>query len=220
MNGDTLWEDDEFADKYSRLPPDQRSSVHRFVDEMLRKRQPLDWRRLAETWPNIWEVVADEMDGFEFEDLVAMLLSLQGVQYAPSLRRTADKGVDLFRVTADGNETIIECKLRRNKDVGPGIVHSLAGACDRHGLSHGRIYTNRGFTRESRIARDEIGAASSVQIELFNGGDLHEILRRPEGERLLALLKTPNLRGLQDTLRRTGRGDLYIRNRTGGQLEF
>lgn len=220
MNTDALWDDDEFADKYSRLTPDQRSSVHRFVDEMLKQRRPLDWHRLARTWPNIWEVVADEMDGFEFEDLVAILLSLQGVEYAPSLRRTADKGVDLFRVSANGNETIIECKLRRSKDVGPGIVHSLAGACDRHGLNHGRIYTNRDFTREARTARDEISAASSVQIQLFNGRDLHGILRSPEGERFLNLLKTPNLRGLQEMLRRTGRGDLYIRNRTNTQLEF
>ncbi len=187
---------------------------------MLRERKPFDWHRLAHNWPNIWDVVAEEMDGFEFEDLVAMLLSLQGAQYAPSLKRTADTGVDLFRVTAEGNQTIIECKLRRSKDVGPGIVHSLAGACDRHGLSHGRIYTNRGFTREARTARDEINAASSVKIELFNGSDLYEILKCPEGERFLDLLKTPNLRGLQKMLRRTGRGDLYIRNRTSGELEF
>jgi len=139
MTDNTLWEDDEFAAKYGRLTPDQRSSVHRFVDKMLREKKRFDWRRLAETWPTIWDVVAEEMDGFEFEDLVAILLSLQGVEYAPNLRRTADKGVDLFRVTAQGAETIIDCKLRTGKDVGSPVVHSLAGACDRHGLTHGRI---------------------------------------------------------------------------------
>jgi len=219
VSSDTLW-DDDLAAKYRRLTPGQRMSVHRLVDEMLTKRKPFDWRRLAEPWPNIWELVAYEMDGFEFEDLVAALLSLQGVDYAPNLRRTADKGVDLFRVTADGRETIIECKLRRSKDVGPGVVHSLAGACDRHGLKSGRIYTNRGFTRQARTAAAEIRASSSVRIELFNGTALHEILTSPEGDRFLALLKTPNLHGLQDMLRVTGRGDLYIRNRTRDQFAF
>ncbi len=215
-----LWEDDEFAEKYNRLTPDQRNSVHRFVDQMLTKKEPFDWRRLAETWPNIWDVVAEEMNGFEFEDLVAIFLSLQGVEYAPNLKRTADKGVDLFRVTADGNETIIECKLRRSKDVGPGVVHSLAGACDRHGLTCGRIYTNRDFTREARTACAEIRASSSVQVGLFNGAALHNIVSSPDGDRFLALLKTPNLNGLQEMLRATGRGDLYIRNRTSDQFEF
>ena len=104
--------------------------------------------------------------------------------------------------------------------MGVGVVETLAGVCDRHGLTSGRIYTNRDFTREARIARDEIESRSAVSIELFNRSALYEILTGAEGDRFLALLRTPNLRGLQDMLRATGRGDLYIRNRTTAQLQF
>jgi hypothetical protein len=160
------------------------------------------------------------MDGFDFEDFVAILLALEGVSYAPNLRRTADKGVDLFRITAHGVETIIECKLRRKRDVGSPVVQSLAGACDRHGITHGRVYTNRDFTPQAKVACAEIRESSSVRIELVNQKTLDGILRGPRGEEFLTLLRTPNLLGLQDKLRATGRGDQYVRSRTIAQLPF
>lgn len=221
MTNDTLWPDDDFAAKYQQLTHEQRARVHRLVDDMLAARRRFNWCRLAAAWPNrVWDVVAEEMDGFDFEDFVAILLALEGVSYAPNLRRTADKGVDLFRITAHGVETIIECKLRRKRDVGSPVVQSLAGACDRHGITHGRVYTNRDFTPQAKVACAEIRESSSVRIELVNQKTLDGILRGPRGEEFLTLLRTPNLLGLQDKLRATGRGDQYVRSRTIAQLPF
>ncbi|MGD9498825.1 MAG: restriction endonuclease [Armatimonadota bacterium] len=221
MTNDMLWPDDDFPAKYQQLTHEQRARVHRLVDDMLAARRRFDWCRLAAAWPNrVWDVVAEEMDGFDFEDFVAILLALEGVSYAPNLRRTADKGVDLFRITAHGVETIIECKLRRKRDVGSPVVQSLAGACDRHGIPHGRIYTNRDFTSEAKAACAEIHEASSLHIDLVNQTQLDQTLKGPRGEELRALLRTPNLSGLQDMLRGTGRSEQYVRNRTMGQLKF
>ena len=218
MANDTLWRDDGFITKYQQLSHEQRTRVHRLVDDMLADRHRFDWRRLAETWPNIWDVVAHEMDGLDFEDLVAMILAAEDFTYAPNLRRSADRGVDLFRVMRDDAETIIECKLRRAKPVGAPVVRQLAGACDQHGVRCARIYTNRTFTPEAKLACAEISRSSAIAVELFDGAALHRTLCGPGGAKLRRVLESDNLHGLQEMLRATGRSDLYIRRRTPSEL--
>lgn len=208
-----LSDKDDFLRNYDRLTASQKESVAKHVMGLLAKKSRFDWKRLAATWPAIWDVVAQEMHGFDFEDLVAVVLAKHGYEYAANLRKTRDEGVDLFRRDRDGKAYIIECKLRGRRDVGPREVRSLTGACDQHGVRRGKIVTNRDFTDRAKKTCDDLRAKNKVDIELIDYRALDRMLRSEECAPLRRFFARPNLKGLQDLLRDSHRTEVYVQKR-------
>lgn len=206
------WDEEQLLHAYTGLSDDHKNAVQAYIHRLATPRPRFEWSRLARAWPNIWDVVAD-MDGLDFEDFVAILCSQKGYQYAPNLRRRRDQGVDLFRLHRGGTEAIIECKLRRKYDVGSPVVRSLAGACAEHGVAYGMVFTNREFTRDAKQTRDRLDAEAGPRIRLVDYREIDGWIKSKGLRPLKRLFADPNLAGLQDLLRASGRTQQYVQAR-------
>jgi hypothetical protein len=115
----------------------------------------------------------DNLTGFEFEDLITLLLTKMGLQVHETTR-ASDGGVDVIAISEEiitGGKYIIQCK-RLASNVGEPIIRDLFGALHHNQASKAILITNSDFTNNAKkFAEDK-------PIELIDGEKLALLLKK------------------------------------------
>ena len=116
------------------------------------------------------------MDPFQFEYLVAELLTKIGYEKVEVTRRSGDKGIDVVgNLTVGGLtdvKTVIQAKeYKKGNNISGKYITQLRGSAevDQRGL----IITTSDFTKD---ALDEARATNKMPVALVNGTKLIELL--------------------------------------------
>lgn len=117
----------------------------------------------------------NQMDGYQFEDLVEKLIQKMGF-ITKDRSRGGDGGIDIFAVNTEpileGNY-IIQCK-RYSKPIAVSIVRDLYGVVHAKNANKGILITNSTFTQPSK------DFAKGKQLELIDGEKLVRLLVQNE----------------------------------------
>jgi restriction system protein len=96
-----------------------------------------------------------EIDWYQFEKLVARLLSHEGYEVTRSGGAKADGGVDLVAEKA-GAKVIVQCKHWQNWKVKEGTIREMIGTLKLHGGNRLSLYTlNPSTNPAGQLARDQ-----------------------------------------------------------------
>lgn len=112
----------------------------------------------------------------EFEALVSEAFRLQGFRVEETGGKGPDGGVDLV-LTRDGETHLVQCKHWRAEKVGVQVVRELYGVMAATGAEGGYVVTSGRFTD------DATEFASGRNVELLDGDDLAEMIRRADAAR-------------------------------------
>jgi restriction system protein len=119
----------------------------------------------------------DELDGYQFEDLVAKIMKKQGYRNIQVTNRSGDFGKDIIMEDSLENIVIIECKHQKN--VGRPVIQKLQGAMQHEEKMkpnrniYGIVVTSGSFSREAI----KYGEDFQQNIELIDGRKLSEICK-------------------------------------------
>ncbi len=113
------------------------------------------------------------IDWFQFEKLVALLLTKKGYAVERRGGAKADDGVDLI-LERDGVRTAVQCKHWQAWRVGVKTVRELRGAMAGEGFSKGMLIAMKGFTV------DAIQKATEYGIELRDESDVVRLLEESD----------------------------------------
>ena len=112
----------------------------------------------------------DDMDGWEFEEYIAKLLSRDGYIHVEVTRGSGDQGVDVL-AQRDGVSYAVQCKHYTGKIPNKAVQEAYAGAkfyrCDVP-----VVLTNSYFSPSALELGDEIG------VELWDRDELLKLARR------------------------------------------
>lgn len=118
--------------------------------------------------------ILDEVDGFEFEEVMCSVFRNLGYEDVEQSRKTADKGRDITMIDpsgpGDGEAVIVECK--HTDTVGRPVVQKLDSAVktyDYAGPKRGMIATT------GRLTNPAIEYADQVGIDIFDGQRIREV---------------------------------------------
>ena len=120
----------------------------------------------------------DELDGYQFEDLVAKIMIKQGYRNVQVTNRSGDFGKDIIMEDSRENIFIIECKHQKN--VGRPVIQKLQGAMQHEENMkpnrnvYGIIVTSGSFSK----AALNYGKELQQNIELIDGINLREICKK------------------------------------------
>ena len=120
----------------------------------------------------------DELDGYQFEDLVAKIMKKQGYRNIQVTNRSGDFGKDIIMEDSRDNIFIIECKHQKN--VGRPVIQKLQGAMQHEEKMKpnrnicGIVVTSGLFSKEAM----NYGEDFQQNIELIDGRKLKEICKR------------------------------------------
>lgn len=117
--------------------------------------------------------VLDGMSWQQFEKLVGEGFRLQGYRVAETGGGGADGGVDLV-LTKGSEKSLVQCKQWRAFKVGVDVVRELYGVMAAHGATGGFVVTSGRFTD------DAAAFAKGRNIQLWDGAQLHALIRRAE----------------------------------------
>ena len=116
-----------------------------------------------------------EMDPYQFEDLVRRLLEEMGYEKVQTTAPANDKGVDVIgdiEVGITAVREVIQVKRHRNNIQRP-VLDALRGSLHRFGAVRGTIINTGGFSKGTQDAAFEHGAAP---ITLIDGEKLVDLL--------------------------------------------
>ena len=124
-----------------------------------------------------------EINDYQFEGLVANILTGLGAINSKIIPRIEDKGIDLTAEFAVGG-TIqvvlgVQCKhWRQNPPVGVNVVKKLTDAIETHEfkLTHGLVVTTGTFSDESMRFAEDYTVRNSVSIQLIDGEELASLI--------------------------------------------
>ena len=111
------------------------------------------------------EITADEMDGREFEQYCAELLSDNGWEIVLITAASGDYGADIL-AKKDGVLFAVQCK-RYEKPVGVAAVQEVAAATAHYKCRRAAVMTNSTFTRQAKALAEENGVALWDRDELL-----------------------------------------------------
>lgn len=111
----------------------------------------------------------DRMDGWEFEEYVAELLSRNGFVHVEVTKGSGDQGVDIL-AQRDGVSYAIQCKHYISKISNKAVQEAYAGA-EFYGCEVPVVLTNSYFTPSALELGDEIG------VELWDRDELKHLVR-------------------------------------------
>lgn len=95
----------------------------------------------------------DEMDGYDFEKLVAVLLQKSGAEIIEITKKSGDYGADI--IIKQGNERIaVQCK-RQASNVGVKAVQEAKASESYYNANRSAVITNSYFTRQAISLADE-----------------------------------------------------------------
>lgn len=124
----------------------------------------------------------DDLEGFEFEKLVARILEAAGLGKVENIRDTADEGRDLLVHNPSGL-IVVECKHQPNGSIGRPVVQKLHSAVISSGGNRGLLITSGRFSQQAVVHAQKLippiqllditalaDLAARVGIELVSGG--------------------------------------------------
>ena len=125
-----------------------------------------DRRRLDKT-----DTVHDirRMSWHEFELLAAEAFRRSGYAVEETGGAVADGGVDLV-LYKDGEQTLVQCKHWRDRQVGVRVVRELYGVMHDQGATRGMVVCFGEFSQEAQDFAERNG------IELMGGRELHRLI--------------------------------------------
>ena len=112
----------------------------------------------------------DDMDGWEFEEYIAELLSRDGYIHVEVTRGSGDQGVDVLAQRA-GVSYAVQCKHYAGKIPNKAVQEAYAGA-KFYGCDVPVVLTNSYFSPSALELGDEIG------VELWDRDELRKLVRR------------------------------------------
>ena len=112
----------------------------------------------------------DDMDGWEFEEYIAELLSRDGYDHVEVTRGSRDQGVDVL-AQRDGVSYAVQCKHYTAKIQNKAVQEAYAGA-EFYGCDVPVVLTNSYFSPSALELGDEIG------VELWDREELLKLVRR------------------------------------------
>ncbi|WP_181871577.1 restriction endonuclease [Sphaerisporangium album] len=131
----------------------------------------------------------DQMNGEQFEHLVAALLRRDGFRKVRVTGRAGDGGVDVVGVAPDGRVFAVQCK-RWSSNVGSPHVRNLLGALAHAYSGHtGLLVTSSGYTSAALREGQGAGLAMLDRRDLAEwalGIPLPDLLSPPASERMSA----------------------------------
>jgi len=145
---------------------DQKSELHQLYQLVERQRQKV--RKQLTEWLN-------QIDPFQFEQLIQRLLEEIGYQDVEVTSLSNDKGVDVvgnITVGITAVREVIQVK-RQSSNVQRPVLDALRGSLHRFGAVRGTIITTSDFSKGTKDAAFERGAAP---ITLINGEKLLDLL--------------------------------------------
>lgn len=119
-----------------------------------------------------------ELDGYQFEELVAKIMKRRGYQNIKVTQKSKDTGKDILMNDLNGDIIVVECK--HQKFVGRPIVQKLQGAMNHEEACHqnkrikGIIVTSGKFSDEAIVYNREI----NQRIEFVDGKSLKNICKQ------------------------------------------
>ena len=113
------------------------------------------------------------MDGWEFEEYIAELLSRDGYIHVEVTRGSGDQGVDVL-AQRDGVSYAVQCKHYAGKIPNKAVQEAYAGA-KFYGCDVPVVLTNSYFSPSALELGDEIG------VELWDRDELRKLVRRTRG---------------------------------------
>ena len=116
------------------------------------------------------------LDPYEFEDYVGMLLKRSGYENVKRVGGSGDQGIDIT-ACRNGENVIVQCKrYDLGKKIGPKDIRDLRGTMYREGAKIGLFVTTSDFTQGAiRDARTE---TPGQKIILVNGNRLAKWAKR------------------------------------------
>jgi len=132
------------------------------------------------------------MDPYQFEDLIRRLLEEMGYQDVETTSPANDKGVDVvgnIEVGITAVREVVQVKRHRQNIQRP-VLDALRGSLHRFGAVRGTIITTAGYSKGTRDAAFEHGAAPITLIDGEKVLDLlieHELGVRKKGIEILEL---------------------------------
>lgn len=133
------------------------------------------WNRLTKTG-SLSDI--GKMTWREFEELVAEAYRRQGYDATVTGSAGGDGGVDVV-LRRDGQETLVQCKQWRARQVGVKVVREMVGVVADAGAARGIIVTYGRFSEDAQSFADNNG------IELVDGAALERMIaeaKRPKAE--------------------------------------
>jgi type I restriction enzyme M protein len=113
----------------------------------------------------------EELDGYEFEELITDLLNRMGFRTEPT-NKASDGGIDIVAYSDEAitsGKYIIQCK-RYSGSIGEPIIRDLYGVVNHTNATKGILITNSYFTKAAK------GFAAGKPIELIGGDKLSELM--------------------------------------------
>lgn len=117
----------------------------------------------------------DEMDGWEFEEYIAELLSRDGYIHVEVTKGSGDQGVDVL-AQREGVSYAVQCKHYAAKIPNKAVQEAYAGA-KFYGCDVPVVLTNSYFSPSALELGDEIG------VELWDRDELKRLVRRTKKRR-------------------------------------
>lgn len=99
------------------------------------------------------------IDWYQFEKLIARLLTLEGHQVRRSGGARADGGVDLI-ADKNGRKTVVQCKHWKNWKIKEATIREMIGTLKLHGGDHLSLYT----LNPSTIPADQLARNQGIEI--------------------------------------------------------
>jgi len=104
----------------------------------------------------------NNLNPYEFEDMVAELFRVQGWTNVKVTSRSNDKGRDVIGINPEGKKVYIEVK-KYSKNIGRPIIQKLHSIMINEGVEYGCVVTTSGFSKTA------IDYANETNIKLING---------------------------------------------------
>lgn len=120
----------------------------------------------------------DDLDGYQFEELVAKIMKKKGYENIRVTSKSKDMGKDIVMENSEGKRILVECK--HQKFVGRPVIQKLQGAINFEETRNpdqeveGMVVTSGGFSKEAKDYNKQIGN----DIELIDGKKLKEICKK------------------------------------------
>ena len=111
-------------------------------------------------------VLLDKMSGFDFEELVADILSKLGYGYVEKIFSTQDGGRDIL-IQSPRGLIVVECKHQPKTSIGRPIVQKLHSAVITSKATKGMLVTTGHFTKEALEYAENL-MASNTPIEMID----------------------------------------------------
>lgn len=113
-----------------------------------------------------------KMDGFEFEEFMAMIFKKHGYKRAEVTPKSNDYGRDIELIDKDGVVTFVECKRYEDEYINRERVQKLIGACVGMGVKRAIFCTTSLFNSNANGYLCDILNNSDIELIYMDCDDL------------------------------------------------